>query len=113
RCATDIDLETIGGTCGAATSALMNALIEPPQRIQSLLTYFEELSGRSTLMCNYATKYFLDLDTHLRNIRPILQAGARCAYIVGNSRLSNVEIYTETILARLFELNGYEVERIM
>jgi len=65
------------------------------------------------LMCNYATKYFLDLERHLRSLRPMIARGARCAYVVGNSRLSGVEIYTETILARLFQLTGFEVERII
>ncbi len=113
RCATDIDLKTLGGTWGAATSILMKKLIAPPESVRPLLSYWDELSGKSVLMCNYATKYFLDLERHLRGLRPMLAKGARCAYVVGNSRLSDVEIYTETILGRLFQLTGFEVERII
>jgi hypothetical protein len=113
RCATDIDLKTVGGTWGAATSNLMKQLIEPPPTIRPALDYWDDLSRASVLMCNYATKYFIDLDRHLRSLRPMLANGARCAYVVGNSRLSGIEVYTETILARLFELAGFEVERII
>ena len=113
RCATDIDLKAVGGTWGAATSVLMKDLIVPPKRIRPILCYWDALSQKSVLMCNYATKYFLDLHRHLTCLRPMLASGARCAYVVGNSRLSGVEIYTETILARLFELVGFEVERIV
>jgi len=113
RCATDIDLKTVGGTWGAATSILMKELLIPPKLLRPALSYWEALSQESVLMCNYATKYFLDLDRHLRSLRPMLAKGSRCAYVVGNSRLSGIEIYTETILARLFELAGFQVERII
>lgn len=113
RCATDIDLKTVGGTWGAATSILMKQLIVPSKTIRPILSYWDALSEKSVLMCNYATKYFLDLHRHLQYLRPMLRRGARCAYVVGNSRLSGIEIYTETILARLFELAGFEVERII
>jgi hypothetical protein len=112
--ATDIDLQTIGGTWGKATSNLMNTLMEPAADIAPLLTYFSELSGRSVLMCNYATKYFLDMDRHIAAMRPLADPGRfRGAYVVGNSRLSGVEIFTETILARLFQRHGFEVEEIL
>jgi hypothetical protein len=113
RCATDIDLKTVGGTWGVATSMLMKTLIQPPDLVRPALSYWDALSRKSVLMCNYATKYFLDLERHLRSLRPMLARGARCAYVVGNSRLSGVEIYTETILARLFQLTGFEVEKII
>jgi DNA methylase len=113
RCATDIDLKTVGGTWGAATSMLTKSLIVPPEAVRPALSYWDALSRESVLMCNYATKYFLDLERHLRSLRPMLVPGARCAYVVGNSRLSGVEIYTETILARLFQLTGFEVEKII
>lgn len=34
-------------------------------------------------------------------------------YVVGNSRLSGVEIFTECILAKLFRHEGFEVEKIV
>ena len=113
REATEIDLRTVGGTWGRATSNLTRSLIEPPARLRDALCYFEELRDKSLLMCNYATKYFLDLDRHARALRAVVPNGFRGAYVVGNSRLSGVEIYTETILTRLFVLAGFQVEKIL
>ncbi len=112
--ATAIDLQTVGGTWGRATSDLMKAPIEPPEELREVLTYSDALRDRSTLMYNYVTKYFVNLQRHIRALRRLVAPGRfRGAYVVGNSRLSDIEIYTETILGRLFELEGFEVERIV
>lgn len=111
--ATELDLKAIGGTWGRATSILMKDLIVPSEEFSSILTYFDELSEKSVLMCNYATKYFLDLDRHLSDLKNIMKEECRGAYVVGNSRLSGVEIHTEIILAKLFEKNGFQVPEIL
>lgn len=112
-CATEIDLKAIGGTWGRATSVLMKRLIEPAEPLRAALSYWDRLSSKSLLMCNYATKYFIDLDRHICALRKTVAPGAVCAYVVGNSRLSGVEIYTETILAQIFEIHGFSVENII
>lgn len=111
--ATEIDLATVGGTWGRATSDLAKEPVEPPARLRPFLDYYDELSARSPLMCSYATKYFVDMAAHVEALRRGVARGFRGAYVVGNSRLSGVEIYTETILARIFEACGFEVERIL
>lgn len=111
--ATEIDLKTIGGTWGKATSDLMKSLIEPPKHMLPILDYWEALKGKSTLMCNYATKYFLDLDRHVESLKNVKSSNFRGAYVVGNSRLSGVEIYTECILAKIFERHGFTVDKIV
>jgi hypothetical protein len=111
--ATEIDLKTIGGTWGRATSNLMKEHIAPPKHLTGILDYVPELKEKSTLMCNYATKYFVDLDKHIESLRRIVGKEFRGAYVVGNSRLSDVEIFTECILARLFERHGFGVEQIV
>jgi hypothetical protein len=113
RDATEIDLQTVGGTWGRATSNLMKEFIAPPSHLREALDYIDELQPKNLLMCNYATKYFLDLNSHIVNLRRAVAAGFRGAYVVGNSRLSGVEIFTEVILARLFELNGFSVDEIV
>ncbi|HEV3470420.1 MAG TPA: DNA methyltransferase [Pyrinomonadaceae bacterium] len=109
--ATEIDLEAVGGTWGRATSALQKELIEPPAGVRPYLSYYDELRAKNVLMCNYATKYFVDLWRHVRSLRRNVSAGFRGAYVVGNSRLSGVEIFTEAILGKLFEHEGFTVER--
>ncbi len=113
REATEIDLHTIGGTWGRATSNLNKSLIIPDADILELLDYFPALSKQSTLMCNYATKYFLDMNRHIQALRRYVREGFVGAYVVGNSRLKGVEIFTEVILARLFERNGFKLDKML
>lgn len=113
RQATEIDLTSVGGTWGRATSILQNKLIPVPDELMPFLSYYEELKEKSVLMCNYATKYFIDLSSHIRALKKVVNGNFRGAYVVGNSRLSGVEIFTETILGKIFEQEGFMVEKII
>lgn len=111
--ATEIDLQAVGGTWGRATSILQNKLILVPPEIESYLCYYQELRNRNVLMCNYATKYFIDMWKHIQSLKEVRSNRFRGAYVVGNSRLSGVEIFTEVILGKLFKHEGFEVEKIV
>ncbi|MDQ3803438.1 MAG: site-specific DNA-methyltransferase [Acidobacteriota bacterium] len=111
RQATEIDLDAVGGTWGRATSILQKELIEVPGEVRPYLSYYDELKDKNVLMCNYATKYFVDMWRHVKSIKRYVSRSFRGAYVVGNSRLSGVEIFTEVILGKLFEHEGFEVER--
>lgn len=111
--ATEIDLKAIGGTWGRATSILQKELIIPDESLKKHLCYYETLSNKSTLMCNYATKYFIDMRKHIQSLALNIAPDFKGAYVVGNSRLSGVEIYTEVILGKLFEAEGFTVEKII
>jgi len=111
--ATEIDLNAVGGTWGRATSILQNELITVPSELRSYLCYYDELKDKSALMCNYATKYFLDMWKHIKSLKTVKAEEFRGAYVVGNSRLSGVEIFTESILGKLFRHEGFEVEKIV
>lgn len=111
--ATTIDMNAIGGTWGRATSILQKELILIPDDLVDVLDYYEDLKNKSTLMCNYATKYFLDLRTHIQQLKEIISEDFKGAYVVGNSRLSGVEIFTETILAKICQLEGFKVDKII
>lgn len=113
REATEIDLQAIGGTWGRATSILQKDLIIVPDEIKAYLCYYDELKNQNTLMCNYATKYFIDLWKHIRCLKQSVSSNFQGVYVVGNSRLSNVEIFTEVILGRLFQHEGFQVEKII
>ncbi|OLE52587.1 MAG: DNA modification methylase [Acidobacteria bacterium 13_1_20CM_3_53_8] len=113
RQATEIDLNAIGGTWGRATSILQNELIEVPAEIRPYLSYYDELKDRSVLMCNYATKYFIDLWRHIKALKRCVSNDFKGAYVVGNSRLSGVEIFTEAIFGKICEREGFRVEKII
>ncbi|MBD2137113.1 site-specific DNA-methyltransferase [Anabaena sp. FACHB-1237] len=111
--ATEIDLQAIGGTWGRATSVLQKNLIIVPDEIKPYLSYYHELKNQNILMCNYATKYFIDMWKHIKCLKQMISNHFQGVYVVGNSRLSNVEIFTEVILGHLFQHEGFEVEKII
>ena len=111
--ATEIDLQAVGGTWGRATSILKKELIKAPTNIKPYLSYYEELKNKNLLMCNYATKYFINMWKHIKLLKQINSSGFKGAYIVGNSRLSGVEIFTESILGEIFRHEGFEVDKIV
>ncbi len=110
--ATRIDLDTIGDTWGRATSNPMKGLITPPREILTHLDFFDSLKERSILMCNYATKYFSDLNRHIQCLRQLVRSGFRGAYVVGTSRLSGIEIFTEVILASSLKQTGSKSRKL-
>ena len=111
--ATDIDLQSVGGTWGRATSDLMKADLAVLPELADAFDFHPMLREKSRLMANYAVKYFTDLYQHLRALRAVAPASFRAAYVVGNSRLSGVEIYTEAVLSELCRRAGFEVERVL
>ncbi|HEU0249903.1 MAG TPA: hypothetical protein VFR48_04175 [Solirubrobacteraceae bacterium] len=107
RAATEIDLETIGGTWGTATSRLQKGEIDPLPRVSDALgNVLNRLATQSLLMRNYVCKYFNDLDTHLEVLVPRLAAEAVVGYVVGNTETNGIMVDTQHILADLLDMHG-------
>ena len=111
--ATELDLKAIGGTWGRATSVLQKEYLEPNKEIEPFLDYIPELKEKSLLMCNYATKYFNMMHEHIKSLKKVCNKGFKGVYVVGNSRLSGVEIYTEIILGNIFEAEGFTFDKVV
>jgi len=111
--ATELDLKAIGGTWGRATSVLMKDYLKPNEKIEDLLTYIPELREKSLLMCNYATKYFNMMHEHIKELKNHVNPNFKGVYVVGNSRLSGVEICTEIILGKIFEREGFKFDKVV
>ncbi len=111
--ATELDVKAIGGTWGRATSILQKEYLPPNTGIEEFLTYIPELLPKSLLMCNYATKYFNMMHEHIKELRKQVNEGFKGVYVVGNSRLSGVEIYTEIILGKIFEKEGFNFDKVV
>jgi hypothetical protein len=110
----DLDCAAIGGTWGKATSILYGGQVPANEDIADILTpMIEALRPRSNLMCNYAVKYFNLMDDHIHELAKVSSSKFRGAYVVGNSRLSDVEIFADILLAKMFERNGFNVDRIL
>lgn len=110
----DLDCAEIGGTWGKATSMIQEGEIVPNENIADIMaSLVNELRPKNNLMCNYAVKYFNMMDEHIQELKNISTRTFRGAYVVGNSRLSDVEIFTDILLAKIFERNGFIVDNIL
>ena len=108
REAAELDIQTIGGTWGSATSMHQKGVRElRPNVANSAGPVIEQLHEASTLMGNYVTKYFNDLDLHLEVLKPKLKPGSPVGYVVGNSETKGIMIETQDILGKLLVEHGF------
>lgn len=114
--ASALDLKTIGGTWGTATSILQKGVVAPindaVDRVVSPVVH--EIRQKDNLMANYVLKYFNLLAKQILELERLPQENMRCAYVVGNSRTKEIYIETDVLLGRIFEeLDiGYETRLI-
>lgn len=114
--ASDLDMETIGGTWGSATSSLQKGIVEPFNKAvgDALSSLAESIRRDDNLMANYVMKYFNSLARQILGMNRFLAPNARVAYVVGCSEIKGVYVETDVLLARLFEALqlGYKVKKI-
>lgn len=112
--ASKLDLSTIGGTWGSATSVLGKGCIEPKypviERVVSPVT--RAIGASDGLMANYVMKYFNLLAQQIVALDEVIASDAQIAYVVGCSRIKGVYVETDVLLADIFEGLGYRVKRI-
>ena len=110
--ASALDLKTIGGTWGTATSILQKGVVDPindaVDRVVSPVIH--EIRQKDNLMANYVLKYFNLLSKQIMELEHLPQNKMRCAYVVGNSRIKEVYVETDVLLGRLFEELGLGYE---
>ncbi len=111
-----IDLDTIGGTWGVATTRLKKGVVEPAYPIvdELISPIADSIRKSDNLMANYLMKYFNLLSKQILAMDPLLRPGARISYVVGNSWLKGCYVETDKLLLDLFEGLGFlpkEVER--
>jgi DNA methylase len=114
--ASALDLKTIGGTWGTATSVLAKGTVEPAYQVLSevVLPVVKQIRKADNLMANYVMKYFNKLADQIAAQDPLLTADAQLAYVVGCSTIKDVYVETDVLLGKVFEgLDlGYGVSRI-
>ena len=114
--AADLDKKTIGGTWGSATSDLAKGIIEPKYTVieEKVWPITQKIREQDNLMANYVMKYFNMLTQQIVVQDKLLTDNARCAYVVGCSRIKNVFIETDVMLGDIFAGLGlgYQVEQI-
>jgi len=109
REAGDLDWDAIGGTWGIATSRLAQWTPNgDPIQLDGFMVMIQHIADRSTLLANYVHKYFMDMATHLTNLKRVLASGARVFYIVGNSKFYDTLVPVEDIYASLMRQSGLQ-----
>lgn len=109
-----LDLQTIGGTWGAATTRLKIGTIEPAYPIvdELISPLSERIRENDNLMANYLMKYFNLLAQQITAMDSLLKDQAKIAYVVGNSWLKGVYIESDMLLAQMFSGLGYQVDGV-
>lgn len=102
--ASALDLKTIGGTWGVATSVLAKGIIEPTNAVveRHVKPVTEQIRQSDNLMANYVMKYFNMLTEQVIRMDSLLSKQAKVAYVVGNSEIKGVFVETDILLAKIF-----------
>ncbi len=109
RAAGELDWQAIGGTWGCATSMLNtwkpNGHGDIP--FAEFNRIVREIGAGHALLGRYVHKYFEDIKGHIVGLSNVLASGARCHYIVGNSKFYDTMLPVEEIYAALFRDAGF------
>lgn len=118
REAGNLDLDTIGGTWGSATSSLSKGILTPEYQVvrEFVEPIAAEIRKEDNLMANYLMKYFNLLTKQIVAQHSLLSEDASLAYVVGCSRIKGIYVETDVILGNIFEGLGlgyrtFEIER--
>lgn len=106
REAGELDWQAIGGTWGIATSRLQQWQADEIQ-IPSFQTMLQQIRQNSPLLANYVHRYFVDIVTHLTNLKLTLADGARLFYVIGNAKFYDTLVPSEQIYAHLLAELGF------
>lgn len=109
REAGEMDWQAIGGTWGIATSRLTQWTPDGTAIQHSGFDdIIRKIADNSPLLANYVHKYFVDIATHLTNLRGVLASGAKVFYIVGNSKFYDTMVPVEQIYVSLMSQCGFK-----
>lgn len=107
----EIDWKCIGGTWGAATSNLLSWEPEFDINFNSLSETVKSIEKtkekNSKLMSIYVYKYFYDMYFHIKNLYTVLNEVADIYYIVGNSTFFQVNVDSDNLYKKMFEMAGF------
>ncbi|MHA2245925.1 MAG: hypothetical protein ACXADY_13260 [Candidatus Hodarchaeales archaeon] len=89
-----------------------NRIIEVSPTIVNLAEKVNQAKPFNKKVPAMITAYFKDMEITFRNLKNILEPGAKIAVVIGDSCFSNVHIPTDILLCELIEPLGFMVEGI-
>ncbi|HZL37218.1 MAG TPA: hypothetical protein VFC78_18000 [Tepidisphaeraceae bacterium] len=109
RAAGELDWKAIGGTWGCATSMLNSWTARDDGKIpfEQFERIVRDIGCGHDLLGRYVHRYFEDIKGHIISLRKVLARGARCHYIVGNSKFYDTVVPVEEIYAAMFADAGF------
>lgn len=101
----ELEMKSIGGTWGKATWSLMKPVPDLSPIVERACRPFTKKIN-DELMQNYVLLFFNNMLTHAQSMVSLVNDRARLAYVIGNSKIKDVPIPADEILASIFNATG-------
>jgi len=95
------------------TNADLSRPVENYDPLETIVNLINEHDIWNKKIPSLIRGYFTDMDKTLQEILKVTKRNGRCIIIVGNSAYGGVLIPTDLILAKIAELRGFEIEKIV
>ncbi|NKC13922.1 MAG: hypothetical protein GKR94_17570 [Gammaproteobacteria bacterium] len=109
----ELDWQAIGGTWGVATSRVTDWVRDKSIRFPAELdraidaiSVAHPRNGRT--LSHYVAKYFEDMYHHFHAVHPLMKAGGRLHYIIGNSLFYGIPVASDRIYEHMLRKAGVE-----
>lgn len=83
------------------------------QEVAAILNNIELTPGNNVKIPHMIAGYFEDMDKVMRRLLAVLKPGARCAFVVGNSRWGGVVVPVDHLLLHIAERHGFIPEKVL
>ncbi len=101
----ELEMSSIGGTWGKATWTLKKPVPNLAPIVEAACRpYIKKI--RDEMMRNYVLLFFNNMYMHSQSLINLMSDRARLAYVVGNSKIQDIPIPTDEILAKIFNDTG-------
>ena len=89
------------------------AVLNVPEELETMVEWVRRRQLWHRKIPDAILAYFLDMQTVLSELLPVLKNGSQCIVVVGNSAYGGIVIPTDLLLAEIGRRLGYVVERLI
>ncbi len=102
----NLEMNAIGGTWGKATWILKKPVPNlSPEVSKACRKYISKINDE--MMQNYVLLFFQNMFLHAQSLGPKMERNGKLAYVIGNSKIKEVLIPADEILAEIFNSTGH------